>query len=99
MIKDNKKILRLVKLVFLILLSFSRPLATKCISLNCELCMTRFILTDLNPTDLNYFPFFIKQEMSTGSCNTLDDSFKKMCFLRKTKYEFVEVSNMINEQK
>lgn len=61
--------------------------------------MTRFILTDLNPIELNYFPFFIKREMSTGSCNTLDDSFKKMCLSKKTKYEFAEVFNMINEQK
>lgn len=37
--------------------------------------------------------------MSTGSCNTLDDSFKKMCLSKKTKYEFVEVFNMINELK
>ena len=44
---------RLIKQVFIALPSFSGFLATKCVSLNNEPCMTRPTLIYLNPVDLN----------------------------------------------
>ena len=49
----------LIKQVFIVLLSFSETLATKCLSLIDEPYMVRPTLTDLNPVELNYYPFLI----------------------------------------
>ena len=51
--------LRLIKQVFIALLSFSGSLTTKSVSLNNEPCMIRPTLIDLNPVELNYYPFMI----------------------------------------
>ena len=69
--------LRLMELVFVTLLSFSRPLATKYFSLNNEPCMN---LITIEP---NYFPCLISQDITTRICDTLDD-FQK-CFVFQTK--------------
>ena len=42
---------RLIKQVFNALLSFNGSVATKCISLNNQLCMTRPTIIDLNPDE------------------------------------------------
>ena len=49
----------LIKQVFIVLLSFSRSLATKYMSLNNEPCRNRFNLIDLKPVKLKYFSFMI----------------------------------------
>ena len=50
---------RLNKQVLIALLSFSRSLATKCVSFNNEPCMGRSTIADLNPIEFNYYPFII----------------------------------------
>ena len=49
----------LIKQVFIVLLSFSESLATKCVSLNDEPCMIRPTLINFNPVELKYYPFRI----------------------------------------
>ena len=68
----------LIKQVFIVLVSFSESLATKCVSLNDEICMVRPTLIDLNPIELKYYPFMI----SLDKCNVLSP---KICVLKKTK--------------
>ena len=72
----------LIKEVFIALLSFSSSLATKCISLNDELCMIRPTLIDLNPVELKYYPFMISVDKYSGSCNILSP---KRCSKKKNK--------------
>lgn len=55
------------------LLFFSRSLATKCMSLNYESCMTRPTLIFLNPLELNHYLFMISLDKCIGSCNAVDD--------------------------
>ena len=50
---------RLIKQVFIALLSFSGFLATKCVSLNNKSFMIRPTFRDLNPTELIYYLFMI----------------------------------------
>ena len=67
--------LRLIRQVFIALLSFSRSLATKCVYLNNKLCITRPTFVDLNPVDLNYLaPFMIRLDKCNGSCNVVDEA-------------------------
>ena len=52
MVKNNKKMFELIKQEFLALLSFSRSLPTKCVSLYNEPCVIQPFLIDLNPVEL-----------------------------------------------
>ena len=72
----------LIKQVFIVLLSLTSSLATKCVSLNDETFMIRTTLIDLNPVQLNYYPFLISLDKCSGSCNVLSP---KMCVSKKKK--------------
>ena len=65
--------LGLNKQVFIVLLNFSGSLATKCTYLNNEPCMTRTTLIDLNPIEINNYPFMISLDKCNGRCNAVDD--------------------------
>ena len=72
----------LIKQVFIVLLSFSVSLATKCMFLNDEPCIVRPTLIDMNPVELKYYPFMISINKSSGSCNVLSP---KICVAKETK--------------
>ena len=84
-----------IKQVFVALLSFSWYLSTKCVLFNNEPCMIRPILIDLNPVELNYYPFMVSLDKCSGRCNYVDDLSTKICDSSKTKYINVKVFNMI----
>ena len=68
------------------LLSFSRSLSTKFLSLHNEPHIIRPTLIDLNPVKLNCYPFMISLDNKcNGSCNVFDDLSTKICLHRKTK--------------
>ena len=48
-----------VKQAFTALLSFTRSLVTKCLSLNNVPCLARSTLIDLNPDELHYNPLMV----------------------------------------
>ena len=89
---------RLIKQVLFILLSFSRLLTTKCVSLNNEPCMIRSILIDLNLVEFNCYPFMISPDKCNGSCNTVDDLSTKLCVPRKTKDKHFKIFNMMTNK-
>ena len=66
------------------LLSFSRSLSTKFLSLHNEPHIIRPILIDLNPVKL--YPFMISLDNKcNGSCNVFDDLSTKISLREKTK--------------
>ena len=83
---------RLIKQVFIGLLSFSGSLVTKCVSLNNESCMNRSTLIDLNPFDLNFYLFMISLDKCSGSCNVVDYFSTKTC---ETSDITVKIFNII----
>ena len=56
--------------------------------------MARSTLINLNPIELNYYPFMISLDKCNGSCNVYDLS-TQICVLSKTKNAHVKVFNMI----
>ena len=40
-------------------------------------CLVRVIITDLNPFELNYYPFIVISNKCDVSCNTFDDLFDR----------------------
>ena len=45
--------------LFIVLLSFSKSLATKCLFLNDEPCIVRPTIINMNPNELKYYAFLI----------------------------------------
>ena len=77
--------LRLIKHLFIALLSFRWSLATKYAPLNSEPCMNRPLLVDLNPVELSYYRFKVSLDTGSGSCNAAVDLSTKICVPSKTK--------------
>ena len=78
---------RLIKQVFIVLLSFSRSSATECVSLNNELCRIGASHIDLNLVELNYYQIVISLGKCDGSCNAVDELSIKIniCFSSEIK--------------
>ena len=77
------------------LLSLSRSLATKCMSLYNKPCMTTPTLIDLNLVEFNYFPSMISLEKSNESCNAVGDKSTKVYVASETKDTNIKEFNMI----
>ena len=84
-----------IKQVFLVLLSFSSSLATKCVSLNDEPCIARPTLLDLNPVEIKYYSFRISLDKCTGSCNVLSP---KISIPKESKDINFKAFNMITKK-
>ena len=54
-------------------------------SLSNESCMARPTVIDLNPIELNYYPFMISLDKCNEICNAIDDLSTKICIPSKTK--------------
>ena len=83
----------LIKPVFILLLSFSGSLATKCVSLNNEPCMVRLTVIDLNSVELKWYPFTI----SLINVVEIVMSYRQKYVFRKKKDVNVKVFNMITD--
>ena len=65
--------LRLIKQVFIALLTFSRSLETKFVSLENEPCMIRDTFIDLNHVGFNYCPFMISLDKCNKRCSVVSN--------------------------
>ena len=84
------------------LLSFSRSLAIKSIFLNNISCLNRSILIDLNPVELNCYPFISNLDKCSGTWSAIDDLSSKIFVPSETKDGNVQLFNTmlrINEVK
>ena len=66
--------------LFIVLLSFSISLATKCLFLNDEPCMVRPTLIDMDFNEPNSYPFMISLNKCTGICNVKTGNCKDIYF-------------------
>ena len=89
----------LIKQVFIVLLSFSKSLAIKCVSLNNKPCTIRPFLIDLNPVEFKYYPFIISLDKCSGSCNSINDLPTKICVPNRAKDINIKVFNIITNKK
>ena len=83
--EQYKTMFSLIKQVFIVLLSFSESLATKCLFLNDESCMVRPTLIDLNPVELKYYAFMISLDKCCRSFPSLIS--KNMCSKRNKRHK------------
>ena len=83
--------------MFIILLSFSSSLATRCLSLNDEIRIVRSNFIGLNHVELKYYPFMISLYEFNGSCNSGNLLSPKICAPSKTKDINVKAFNMVKK--
>ena len=76
-------------------MSLNGSLAAKVLSLTNEPSMVRPPLIDLNPFELDCYPFVIIVDKCNVSCNIVDDLRTKIYVPCKTKDVNVKVCNMI----
>ena len=70
---------------FIVLLRFSKSLATKFTSLSNEPCLVRSTVIDLNSNKLHYYPFMISLCRCNGRFNTLDEQSGRICLPNETE--------------
>ena len=70
---------RLVKQVFIALLSFVGSLPTKCVPLNGESCMIRPTVINLILVQRNCYLFKVSPDICNGRCSAVHDLSTKIC--------------------
>ena len=81
--------------LFILLLSFSESLATKCLFWNDEPCMVRATLTNMDLVEFKYYLFMNSLNKCSGSCNVWSPT---ICVPKKTKEINVEAFNIITKK-
>ena len=81
--------------LFLVFLSFSEFLGTKCLFVNDEPCMVTATVIDINPVELKCYPFVVSLNKCTGTCNVLSP---KACVPKGTRDVNVKAFNMITDK-
>ena len=88
---------KLIKQVFIVLLSFSGSLTTKCASLNNEQYIPTLI--SLNPDNhdqrLHQYPVILSLHRRNWICNTADDLSSRLCVSNKSTDAILNGFNMI----
>ena len=85
--------------VFIMLLSSGRCLATKGLCLSNEQCMTRPTPINLNPIEVNYYPFLISFDKCNAGLNAVDDLSTKRCVPKDLNVKIFNMRTKINEAK
>ena len=68
----------------------------ECVSMNNQECRTRTKIININNNERVFYPFSIKVNKCSGSCNNINDSYAKLCFLDVVKNINVKVFNLMS---
>ena len=71
----------LIKQVLIVLLNFSRFLATKYLSLNDEQCMVGPAIFDLNPVELKYYPLMVNLNINVKVFNVITNRIEAKTYI------------------
>ena len=94
-----KKVLFVVMTVFGfngIVFSPSNVHSLKCVSINNQECKPRTKLIDVNSNEPMFHPFSIKVNKCSGSCNSINDPYAKLCVPDISKNINVKVFNLMS---
>ena len=79
-------------------ISFLNMLKVKCLEFMSAVnqkCMPRPKIVDINPNEPAFYPCSIKVNKCSGSCNTINDPYAKLCVPDITKNINVKVFNLM----
>ena len=72
----------------------------ECISMNNQECKARRKIIDVNTNEPVFYPFSIKVNKSSGSCNNIKDSYAKLCvpdIVKNIKFKVFNLMSRINQ--
>ena len=81
--------------LFISLYNILKVKALECVSIINEKCMSRPKVINLNKDEPVFYPYSIKINQCSGSCNTINDPFAKLCVRDITKNINVKVFNLM----
>ena len=68
----------------------------ECVSMNNQECKTRTKIVNTNNNEPVFYPFSIKANKYSGSCNNINDPYAKLCVPDITKNINVKVFNLMS---
>ena len=68
----------------------------ECVSMNNQGCKARPKITDVNSNEPVFYPFSIKVNKCSGSCNDVNDLYTKLCVPDVVKNINVKVFNLLS---
>ena len=68
----------------------------ECVSINNQECKTRTKITNINNNEAAFYPFSIKVNKCSGSCNNVNDLYAKLCVPDTIKNINVKVFNLMS---
>ena len=68
----------------------------ECVSMNNQECKIRTEIINLNNNEAIFYPYSIKINRCKGSCNTINDSYAKICVPDQIKNTNVKVFNLLS---
>ena len=90
----------IVKIVFFvgltILSNFTNASSLICISMNNQACKARPQIVNVNSKNPMFYPFSIKTNKFSGSCNNINDSYARICVPDIVKNLNVKVFNLMS---
>ena len=70
--------------------------ALKCVSMNNQECRIRPKIINSNSNELVFYPYKIKVNKCSGSCNNINNPYGKLCILDVIKDINVKVFNLMS---
>ena len=68
----------------------------ECVSINNQECKIRIEIINLNTNEPMFYPYSIKINKCKGSCNTINDSYAKICVPDEIKNTNVKIFNLMS---
>ena len=92
---------RFVKQVFVVAMTFfnfnpSNVNSLECFSMNNQKCKTRTKIININNNKSLFYPFSIKVNKGSGSCNNINNPYAKLCVPNVVKNTNVKVFNLMS---
>ena len=92
---------RFVKQVFFVAMTFfnfnpSNLNSLECFSMNNQKCKTRTKIININNNKSLFYPFSIKVNKGSGSCNNINNPYAKLCIPDVVKNTNVKVFNLMS---
>ena len=90
-----------IKKVFTVAISFFscnqlNANSLKCVSINNQECKIKTKIIDSNNNEPVFYPFSIKVNKCSGSCNNINDPYAKLCVANVVKNINVKVFNLMS---
>lgn len=92
------KYIKLLKSILFMILSVNITKAIKCEQVDNQQCLVRETIVNTNDNEPRYYPYSIKLNKCTGSCDTLDNPFAKTCKPNKTAKKVVKMYDMLHNR-